>query len=92
MVDRFADNVKVQVKGPRSVEGERSLLGEDSRRLLDGLLESCFVLGFDWTFLYVNEAAAQFRTGRPRRGGSSSSSVRTGSRKNEESPSSRPSH
>ena len=55
MVDRLVS----EVMGRRSAEGERSLLGEDSRRLLDGLLESCFVLGFDWTFLYVNEAAAQ---------------------------------
>jgi PAS domain S-box-containing protein len=27
-----------------------------SRRLLDGLIEGCQVIGFDWTYLYVNDA------------------------------------
>ena len=30
-----------------------------SPQLLDGLLEGCAVIGFDWTYLYVNEAAAR---------------------------------
>lgn len=29
------------------------------QRVLDGLLEGCSLLGFDWTYLYVNEAAAR---------------------------------
>jgi len=29
------------------------------QRALDGLLEGCSLLGFDWTYLYVNEAAAR---------------------------------
>jgi len=29
------------------------------QRALDGLLEGCSLLGFDWTYLYVNDAAAR---------------------------------
>lgn len=28
-------------------------------RIIDGLLESCMIIGFDWTYLYLNEVAAQ---------------------------------
>lgn len=31
---------------------------ERFRRTLDGMLEGCMIVGFDWTYLYVNEAAA----------------------------------
>lgn len=33
-------------------------LTEGTRRVLDRLLEGCLVIGFDWRYLYVNEAAA----------------------------------
>ncbi len=38
---------------------------ERLRQTLDGLLEGCMIIGFDWTYLYVNEAAAAH--GRERR-------------------------
>ena len=38
--------------------GVAPVTGSD-RSLLDGLLEGCMVMGFDWTYLYVNEAAAR---------------------------------
>src|SRR4051812_8430710 len=30
-----------------------------ARGVLDSLLEGCQVIGFDWTYLYVNEVAAR---------------------------------
>lgn len=35
------------------------------RQTLDSLLEGCMLIGFDWTCLYVNEAAARQRLQRP---------------------------
>ena len=32
---------------------------KDFSRLLDGMLEGCMLIGFDWTYLYVNESAAR---------------------------------
>ena len=37
-------------------ESERRL-----RRTLDGMMEGCLLVSFDWTYLYVNEAAARQR-------------------------------
>ncbi len=55
----MGDQREGEVRGPSSAEGGWFILAEDSRKVLDGLLEGCMVLGFDWTFLYVNEAAAR---------------------------------
>lgn len=36
------------------------LMGEDRyHRTLDNLLEGCQIIGFDWRYLYVNDAAAR---------------------------------
>lgn len=32
---------------------------ERYRNILDNMIEGCMVIGFDWTYLYVNEAAAR---------------------------------
>jgi PAS domain S-box-containing protein len=41
---------KTGVSSPAAAGGDRTVL--------DGLLEGCMVIGSDWTYLYVNEAAA----------------------------------
>jgi PAS domain S-box-containing protein len=33
---------------------------ERFRNTLDSMIESCQIIGFDWTYLYVNDCAAQF--------------------------------
>ncbi len=38
---------------------------ERFRKALDNMMEGCMIIGFDWTYIYVNEAAA--RHGRQRR-------------------------
>jgi PAS domain S-box-containing protein len=40
---------------------EEALLGSEARyrHLLDAMLEGCQIIGFDWRYLYVNDAVAQ---------------------------------
>ncbi len=41
--------------------GEENLRasGERYRSILDNMMEGCMIIGFDWTYLYVNDAAAR---------------------------------
>ena len=42
---------------------ERKLLTDSEerfRKTLDGMIEGCMLIGFDWTYLYVNDAAARY--------------------------------
>ncbi len=51
----------------RRMESERKVRESEARlrSTLDGLLEGCMIIGFDWTYLYVNDAlAAQGHTRR----------------------------
>ncbi len=41
------------------VEGELVGPEERYRRILDSMLEGCQIIGFDWRYLYVNDAAAR---------------------------------
>ena len=44
----------------QSKEKEELLKSEERfRQTLDHLLEGCMIIGFDWTYLYVNDAAAK---------------------------------
>ena len=31
-----------------------------STEILDDMLEGCMVIGFDWTYLYLNKSAARY--------------------------------
>jgi len=42
-----------------NTQPDDSKTAEPIRRALDGLLEGCTLLAFDWTYLYVNDAAAR---------------------------------
>jgi two-component system, cell cycle sensor histidine kinase and response regulator CckA len=49
----------VDITGLKRAEEERIKSEERYRRLLDRLLEGCLLIGFDWKFLYANEAAGR---------------------------------
>lgn len=49
----------VDITGVKQAVEERLKSEERYRRLLDGLLEGCRVIDFDWTYRYANEAAAR---------------------------------
>ena len=55
MLDQPVD----EAAGPSSAGAGWLPLAENAREILDGLLEGCLVLGFDWSILYVNQAAAR---------------------------------
>jgi PAS domain S-box-containing protein len=42
----------------KQAEEERIKAEERVRRTLDNMLEGCMIIGFDWTYLYVNDVAA----------------------------------
>ncbi len=55
LVDRFSEMRE-------AIQGYQAALKKSEvryKQALDDLLEGCVILGFDWTYLYVNEAAAQ---------------------------------
>lgn len=43
----------------KRVEEERIKAEERVRLTLDNMLEGCMIIGFDWTYLYVNDVAAR---------------------------------
>lgn len=45
--------------GLKQLEEERINVEVHVRRILDNMLEGCMIIGFDWTYLYVNEVAAR---------------------------------
>jgi two-component system, cell cycle sensor histidine kinase and response regulator CckA len=49
----------VDITATKRAEEERIKAEERYRRLLDGLLEGCRVIDFNWKYLYANEAAAR---------------------------------
>jgi PAS domain S-box-containing protein len=47
------------VPAPPPSEGGQDPSAGSDRRILDGLIEGCLVVGFDWRCLYANEAATK---------------------------------
>lgn len=45
-------------KEQKKILGELTQSEIQFRRTLDGMLEGCQIIGFDWTYLYLNDAAA----------------------------------
>ena len=51
---QFARDITERKQAVNAVEKSEKRL----RQLLDEMLEGCMIIGFDWTYLYINDAAA----------------------------------
>jgi PAS domain S-box-containing protein len=51
--------LKKSETGLKRAEEERIKAEEHIRRTLDNVLVGCMIIGFDWTYLYVNDVAAR---------------------------------
>jgi hypothetical protein len=49
-------------RGAKAVRPKSPLMSSEERfrDTLDGMIEGCMLIGFDWSYLYVNEAAARY--------------------------------
>ena len=52
---QFARDITERKQAVNAVEKSEKRL----RQLLDEMLEGCMIIGFDWTYLYINDAAAR---------------------------------
>ena len=52
---QFARDITERKQAVNAVEKSENRL----RQLLDEMLEGCMIIGFDWTYLYINDAAAR---------------------------------
>src|SRR5659263_314553 len=55
---RIAELEKSETERQRG-EGERVKGEMNVQRILDNMLEGCIIIGFDWSYLYVNSVAAR---------------------------------
>lgn len=53
-------SVTLDVTERRQAEEQRRASEERYRQTLDNMLEGCQIIGFDWRYLYLNDAAAQY--------------------------------
>jgi PAS domain S-box-containing protein len=58
LFERMADNLAVALARRQAQEALRKS-EERIKHSMDGLIEGCQIIGFDWRFLYVNDAAAR---------------------------------
>jgi len=51
-----------RARGARAARPPSPLISSEERfrKTLDGMIEGCMLIGFDWSYLYVNEAAARY--------------------------------